>query len=30
MIIMYNDYLYVLVQLQEIGMFLDDLLSEER
>lgn len=30
MIIMFNDYLYVLVQLQEIGMFLDDLLSEER
>lgn len=30
MIIIYNDYLYVLVQLQEIGMFLDDLLSEER
>lgn len=30
MIIIFNDYLYVLVQLQEIGMFLDDLLSEER
>ena len=30
MIIIYNDYLYVLVQLQEIGLLLDHLLSEER
>ena len=30
MIIIYNDYLYVLVQLQEIGMLLDLLLSEPR
>ena len=30
MIIIYNDYLYVLVQLQETGLFLDHLLSEER
>ena len=30
MIIIYNDYLYVLVQLQEIGMLLDHLLSEPR